>query len=188
MSYDKNREFTQEELLQVRPEAIVGFFSELAYGTKTPAAEAKPTGCRSTTLLNHKKMISHFLPQRSQSWDSIWGERNPSRSDAVNAFIGVVKVHEVRRTGSKSQATRAFNMEEFIKLLQVSEAVLHNEFKCACFRALMTLQWQMIGRVDDMQKTKVSFAGVRACRVLFVSHSHSSVPFTRLSTTSLFYR
>ena len=67
------------------------------------------------------------------------GEGNPSRSKAVNSMIGVVKVHKVRRTGSKSQATCTFNMEEFIKLLQVLEAVLRNKFKCAHFRALMTL-------------------------------------------------
>ena len=140
-------------------------------------------------ILNHKKMTLHFLPQRLQSWDSIWGEGNPSRSDAVKAFIGVVKVHKVRQTGSKSQATRAFNMEEFIKLLQVLEAVLHNKFKCARFRALMTLQWQMIGRVDNMQKTKVSFAGVWAwCVLLCRSLTLFSVPFTPLLTTSLFYR
>ena len=74
-------------------------------------------------------------------------------------MIGVVKVHKVRRTGSQSHATRAFTLAEFLKLLAVSEAVVHNESKYVRFRALLTLQWQMIGRVDDMQKTKVRFAG-----------------------------
>ena len=113
------------------------------------------------------------------------GEGNPSRSDAVNGFVGVVKVHKVRQTSSKSQATRAFSMEEFIKLLQVSEAVLHNNTKCACFRALVTLQWQMIGRVDNMQKTKVIMGVgcvVSRCVVAGAVHSHC------LLFVLLFYR
>ena len=87
-------------------------------------------------------------------------------------MIGVVKVHKVHQTVSHLQATRAFTLEEFIKLLQISEPVVHNEGKCARFRALLTLQWQIIGRVDDMQKTKVCFCGVDGkvnTRLTFVS-------------------
>ena len=76
-------------------------------------------------------------------------------------MIGVVKVHEVRRTGSGSHATRALTHAEFVHLLQVADPVCHNELKCARFRALVTLQWQMIGRVDDMQKTQVSICGAK---------------------------
>ena len=161
INYRKDREFTEEELLQVTPTHIVEFFNELAYGSKHPAADARPTGCRSTTLLNHKKMISHFLPRRDQQWDSIRGEGNPSRSSAVNSMIGVVKVHEVRRTGSGSHATRALTHAKFVHLLQVADPVCHNELKCARFCALVTLQWQMIERVDDMQKTQVSICGAK---------------------------
>ena len=156
VTYAKDKEFSQEELLAITPEHIVRWMTKLAYGTEDPEPGARPDKCRSTTLLNHKKKLSHFLPRRDQQWDSIRGEGNPSRSQAVNAFIGVVKVHEVRQTGARSQARRAFSLDEFLRLLAIAEAVTGNEEKTARFRALATLQWQLIGRVDDMQKTQVS--------------------------------
>ena len=71
--YSKDKEFSDEELLAIRPEHIVGWFSELAYGKAHPNPDDRPTKCRSNTLLGHKKMISSFHPPKDQQWDSIWG-------------------------------------------------------------------------------------------------------------------
>ena len=81
-TYPRDKRFTQEELLSITPNHMVAWFNKLAYGTKTPAPEAQPKKCRSNTLLNHKRKVSFFHPQRDQKWDLIWGKgiqraRNP---------------------------------------------------------------------------------------------------------------
>lgn len=156
VTHPPTKVFSQEELLALTPTHVVEFFNLKAYGKKNPAPDDKPTKCRSTTLLNYKKKISWFHPRKDQQWDSIRGEGNPTRSQSVNAMIGVVKKHEVRRTGVASQARRPFSLEEFQKLLAITDGITNNEEKSARFRALATLQWQLIGRVDDMQKMQVS--------------------------------
>ena len=78
------------------------------------------------------------------------------RSQAVNALIGQIKVHKVRRTGAGLQARRAFSLEEFLTLLSIVQAITNDDEKSSCFRSLATLQWQLIGRVDDMQKLQVN--------------------------------
>ena len=154
-AYAKTREFTEEEVLDLTPADIVGWFNTLAYGTPTPEPDARPTGCRSTTLLNHKKRISYFHPRKDQQWDSIRAEGNPTRSQAVNALIGTIRVHEVRHTGVKSQARRAFTLNKFHRLLAIALGICTNTARCAAFISLVTLQWSIIGRVDDMQKIQV---------------------------------
>ena len=155
-TYPKDKQFTQQELLAITPDHVVAWFNELAFGTKIPAPDARPEKCRSNTLLNHKKKVSFFHPRKDQQWDSIRGEGNPTRAQSVNALIAIVKRHEVRQTGVPSQARRAFSLAEFIKLLAIVEGITNDENKNARFRALATLQWQLIGRVDDIQKTQVS--------------------------------
>ena len=166
-TYPSNHTFENEALLSITPAHLCAWFSELAYGTPTPGADDKPTKCRSTTLLGHKKMISHFHPRKDVQWDSIRGEGNPTRSQAVNALISAIKVHEVRRQGVPSQARRPFSYDEFLKLLAVADAITNNEAKSCRFRAMCTLQWQLIGRVDDMQKVQVSIFVLRACFCMF---------------------
>ena len=155
-TYPKDKQFTQQELLAITPDHVVAWFNEMAYGTKTPAPEARPEKCRSNTLLNHKKKVSFFHPRKDQQWDSIRGEGNPTRTQSMNALIAVVKRHEVRQTGVPSQARRAFSLEEFHQLLGIVDGITNDENKSARFRALATLQRQLIGRVDDIQKTQVS--------------------------------
>ena len=160
--YEKDKKFSTEELLAIRPEHVVEWFNEMAYGKKTPDPDDRPTKCRSNTLLNHKKKVSWFHPRKDQQWDSIRGEGNPTRSQSVNSMIALVKHHEVRQTGVRLQARRAFTHEEFLQLLAVTDAITNNEERSARFHALVTLQWQLIGRVDDMQKTQVSNFGFDA--------------------------
>ena len=65
-TYAKDCVFTQEKMLTMTPAHIVGWFSKMAYGKANPPLDARPTGVRSNTLLNHKKKISHFHPQKDQ--------------------------------------------------------------------------------------------------------------------------
>ena len=133
VTHPPTKVFSQEELLAITPTHVVEFFNVKAYGKKNPAPDDKPTKCRSTTLLNYKKKISWFHPQKDQQWDSIWGEGNPTRSQSVNAMIGVVKKHEVRQTGVASQARRAFLLDEFQQLLAITDGITNNKQKSARF-------------------------------------------------------
>ena len=85
-------------------------------------------------------------------WDEVRGEGNPTRSLAVKNLIKRVKKHKVRHTGSDSQARRPVTYEEMLLLLNLTTAVLTDRLKVLCFRAMLCLQWQLIARVDDMQK------------------------------------
>ena len=149
-------EFSEEALLAILPTHLVSFFNKLAFGVEDPAAGALPTECRSSTLYNYKKKISWFHPLRDHQWDSIGGRGNPTRSQAVNQMIQLVKVHEVRQTGRDSKARWPLDIDEFVKLVNLADAIVANDVRAARFRCLITLQWQLIGRVDDMQKVKVS--------------------------------
>ena len=158
--YAKDESFTEEQLLAIHPSHIVAWFNLLAFGKEVPDVDDKPTGCRSNTLLNHKKRLSFFHPRKNHTWDPIREEGNPTRAQAVNEVISQIKVHEVRHTGSKSQARRPFDIDEFISLLAITDAITNNPEKSSRFRALATLQCQLIGRVSNMQKTQVSQARV----------------------------
>ena len=67
------------------------------------------------------------------------GEGNPTRLQDVNALIQQIKKHEVRKTGKKSQARRAFSLEEFLKLLAIVEGITPDEAKQTRFRGLAML-------------------------------------------------
>ena len=54
-TYPLDKQFTHEEILAITLNHVVAWFNELSYGTKTPAPEARPEKCQSSTLLNHKK-------------------------------------------------------------------------------------------------------------------------------------
>lgn len=85
---------------------------------------------------------------------SLWGG-NPSRSQAVNALICQAKVHEVCQTGIKLQAQWAFFLDEFLQLVKFMDGLTHSNEKRTQFCVFVTLQWQLLGRVYNMQKTQV---------------------------------
>ena len=111
--YPATHTFSDADLLTITPAHICSWFCLLAYGSASPATDALPTECRSSTLLGHKKMISHFHPRKDVQWDSIWGEGNPTRLQRVNALTGDIKVHKVRLQGVPSQARRPFSLDKF---------------------------------------------------------------------------
>ncbi|ETK73968.1 hypothetical protein L915_19155 [Phytophthora nicotianae] len=94
------------------------------------------------------------MPRRTVAWDPIRSEGNPTRSKAVNAVIKKVKRCEVRREGVQSAARRPIEYEEFINLLdQVHSSNDKGAIKYLV-SAVLTLQWHLIARIDDMMKMK----------------------------------
>lgn len=145
--------FTANDLLDVVPEDLVRYLNLKAYGEEYPAPGSLPTYARSNTLKAMKKMLSSFMPRRMIQWDDIRREGNPTKSIAVNEVIKKVMKHEVRKQGVESCARRPMEFDEYINALEIirkgSEIHPFERFRLS---AVLTLQWHLIGRVDDMMK------------------------------------
>ena len=88
------------------------------------------------------------MPRQNMIWDDEQQRGNPTKSSAVNNIIGKVKKHEARGTGVSSCARRAVEWDEFISLLTLARMVLRDK-AAIMLLALLTLQWQLIARVDN---------------------------------------
>ena len=73
-------------------------------------------------------------------------------------MIQKVKVHEVRGTGVKSIAHRAAEWEEFVNVLVTLREIYSESKEYSMLMALsvLTLQWQLIGRIDDIMQLRTS--------------------------------
>ncbi|ETP55263.1 hypothetical protein F442_00174 [Phytophthora nicotianae P10297] len=116
----------------------------------------KPVHRRSSTLEFTKKALSSFMPRVHTSWDPVTERGNPTRSDAVNKLIKKVKKFEVRREGADSQARRAVEFNEFLNLLQLIRAQWKSDVSAYMVSSVLTLQWHICARIDDMMKLQFS--------------------------------
>ena len=145
--------FTQARLLEIRDIDIYRYLANKAFGTPKPNKDSVPNLCRSTTIKFHKKAISHFMPRYRVAWDEIRKEGNPTKSQAVNDLIKLIEKHEVRGTGIATSARRPIEWEEFIMLLVAARLVYSHREKTMCLLvAVMTLQWHLIGRIDNVME------------------------------------
>ena len=151
-SYSLDKTFTQEELLSITAEDVRNYFSLKAFGRERPDDDSRPIYARSNTLYFMKKAISNYIPRKSMAWDPIRNEGNPTRSDLVNDLIKKVKRFEVRQEGVQSSARRPLEYKEYLNILKI----LRNESGWKKQRAMstLTLQWQLIARIDDLMKLK----------------------------------
>nr|KAE8923624.1 hypothetical protein PF009_g26130 [Phytophthora fragariae] len=125
-----------------------------AFGEPYPGEAAKPVCARSSTLAYAKKAISCFVPRVAVQWDPIRKEGNPTRSELVNKVIKTVKRFEVRRQGVQSAARRPIEYEEFVNLLTLVRAAQGKGALKYVVSSVLTLQWHMITRIDDMMQLK----------------------------------
>ena len=145
--------FTEARLLKITDIDIYRHLANKAFGTPEPNKDSVPKLCRSTTIKFHKKAISHFMPRYRVAWDEIRKEGNPTKSQAVNDLIKLIEKHEVRGTGIATSARRPIEWEEFIMLLVAARLVYSHREKTVCLLvAVMTLQWHLIGRIDDVME------------------------------------
>ena len=156
---DNSHVFPQERLLEITDLDVVSYFNFKAYHNANPSSPSdQPIYCRSSTLEYKKKAISSFLPHQNMPWDDITQKGNPTRSRAVHHMIQKVKVHEVRGTGVKSNARRAVEWEEFVNVLVAVREIYSESKEYSMLMALsvLTLQWQLIGRIDDIMQLRTS--------------------------------
>ncbi|ETN10651.1 hypothetical protein PPTG_09758 [Phytophthora nicotianae INRA-310] len=156
VTYSNDRVFTTAELLQVTPDHLCRWMHKQAYGDPEPAEDMKPVHRRSSTLEFTKKALSSFMPRVHTSWDPVTERGNPTRSDAVNKLIKKVKKFEVRREGADSQARRAVEFNEFLNLLQLIRAQWKSDVSAYMVSSMLTLQWHICARIDDMMKLQFS--------------------------------
>ena len=115
LQYQRDRQFTTEELSAITPEVIVRWMSLKVYGTPDPSPNDNPIEGRSSLLAYAKKAISFFMPNKLMYWNELANPPigNPTKSAAVNELIKRVKKKEVRKQGKPSQARKAFTEEEY---------------------------------------------------------------------------
>ena len=80
-------------------------------------------------------------------------EGNPTRSEEVNNMIKKVRKFEVRHEGV-ARNTRPLEYEEFKNVVKEERNNVSDNFKKYQFLSVITMQWMMIARVDDMMKWK----------------------------------
>lgn len=163
LSFKLNREVLASEniddeiLLTITPDDIVRFMNLKAYHTETPGEEHHPKYARSGSLYGVKKQLSFFMPRKNISWDNVNKTGNPTRSMQVNEMISRVKKSEVRKQGAESQARRELTFEEFLEVLDI---VRHDDTMGELLKyklgSLLTWQWSMVGRIDDMMRLQFS--------------------------------
>ena len=146
--YDKDKVFTKEELLQIRPRDIHNWMALKAFGKTRYDVDAgdKSTGCRLSTLDWMKKALSYYMPYKRAPW--VEGRGNPSRSDCVNNLMGIVKKLEARGQGAKSQVKRPLTQVEFCKEQEQMRRLPDWEHKYK-YPAMNLYQFHLCGRADD---------------------------------------
>ena len=144
--------FSRDQLASITADQVASYLNKKAYGTPSPGPDDRPHLMRSSSLAFHKKAISQFMPLRSMPWDDINLRGNPTRSSAVNDVITRVKKYEVRQEGVSSKARRALKWEEFYSLLVLARRLYGTVETGFFLTAVLCLQWQIIGRIDDVMK------------------------------------
>ena len=95
--FARGTEFTDAQLLEIRPNHVFRYMCLLTYGTEKPDDNARPTGRRSSGLDFIKKAISFFMPNQNAKWNVESQSGNPTMSVAVNNLVKQVKKAEVRK-------------------------------------------------------------------------------------------
>ena len=152
-SYAKDHEFTQQQLGAITPEEIHRWMCLKVYGMEEPGPGDNPTEGRSNSLLYWKKALSFFMPNNGPAWNVLTNSGNPTKSALLNKLIKTVKKKEVRRQGKPSSARRPFEPAEWEQAMEMIGRIQDRKVRYFA-RAVLTLQYNMIGRIDDTCKTK----------------------------------
>ena len=147
--YAVGTNFTDAQLLEIRPSHIVRYMSLLAYGSEEPGDNDRPTRRRSSGLDFVKKAISFFMPNQNVKWNVESQTGNPTMSVAVNNLIKRIKKAEVRKRGKQSNAKRDMKRTEFRKTLRLLEGFGDHQRRHR-IPTMMKLQFHIIGRADDI--------------------------------------
>ena len=97
--YSRAHEFSNQELLSIKPIDIVHWLCLKAYGTPNPEEDANPTEeGRASSLAFIQKALSYFMPN-SMPWNPETESGNPAKSNEVRRLVKSVQKKEVRGLG-----------------------------------------------------------------------------------------
>ncbi len=154
--YEIPAKYTEEELSAVQDKDVAAYLNLMAFGVENPGHLDRPTLVRSNTLAYLKKAISYYIPRKMMQWDDLKGGGNPTKSRIVNEVIKAVKKFEVRGEGKPSQAVRELQYEEMQQLLTLTKQGTVRAVRNLKICSLLTLQWQLIARIDDVSHLRFS--------------------------------
>ena len=149
--YDKDHEFTPEQLGELTPAMLMRWFNLQVFGVEVPPAQHElPALKRSNSLAYWKKAISFFMPNQLMQWNALTGVGNPTKSKEVNQLIKLVKKREVRGQGVASQARRPIRGPEYKRIVQIlkEESEEDNIMMKYGIPAMMNYQFHLISRID----------------------------------------
>jgi hypothetical protein len=97
------------------------------------------------------------MPHKLIPWDPISLIGNPTKSKEVNEHINGIKKFECLCEGVPSEARRPIEFDEFKNLLDVTRdpSVDTDDLHRCRMASVLTLQWQVIGRIDDTMKLEI---------------------------------
>jgi hypothetical protein len=101
------------------------------------------------------------MPRQLMTWDPVNNMGNPTRSLKVLKAIYDVNKFEVRHQDTPTQVRRPIEYDEFLNVLDIvrDPEEEDDELKRCRLASVLTLQWNLIGRIDDMMKLKVDRVG-----------------------------
>jgi len=146
--YPIGHEFTDAELLALRPDDIYKWMAYKVYHNEEPGPDDRPLFGRASSLAYYKKAISFFMPNRNMAWNAATNQGNPCRSTQVNDLIRAVKKKQVRGLGKESQADRPFEKEEFEQQISILQSFADLKRKYM-YPAMFKFQFHLIARIDD---------------------------------------
>ena len=152
-TYPKDTTFSQEQLLQIKPEHVYNWLGKLAFGKVDFNIDAgdRPTKMRCSSLEMRKKQLSFFMPNHAPAWCE--GRGNPTKHTMHTTLFQAIKKLEVRGLGADAKAKRALTIQEFYKQLEMLRAVgLEKEdynFSIK-YPAMALWQFHLIARIDDV--------------------------------------
>ena len=148
-SYPKNHVFTDAQRDSVKPDEILSYMTLVAYGKVDVDEDNRPTLARANALKTIKRSISYFMRRKSK-WEPIDKRGNLTRHHTINNFLKQVEQFQCQGEKVAPQACRAFTYGKFQQLLQLAET--RREEVAIWFRAVLLTQWQMIGRINEIQR------------------------------------
>ena len=150
-AYPADAKFTTNELLAITDVDVVSFLNLKAYGKAVVGENDRPTCGRSNSLKFCKKAISYFMPRKCVHWDDINHQGNPTMSSAVKSMIREVEQFEARGEGVPPNARRPLEWDEMVDIFIAAHNMSSTQVSCTML-AVLTMQWQFIGRIDDVMK------------------------------------
>jgi hypothetical protein len=146
--YNKDHEFTEQELGVLTPADVLRWMNLKSFGVPNPPDDANPTQARSNSLKYWKKAISHFMPNKLMAWNRLSNQGNPTRSIEINDLIKRVKKKEVQKQGAPSQTRRPMSGREFHLLHGILKASNDTVWRHG-ITCLINFQFHLIARIDD---------------------------------------